>query len=211
MNISPKLLENPSDSIFNLSEAEIYSIKEVNELIDIEHYAYSLFAIWNCVITNIQRRIEEFGIETLLKIIDEKENFNKNGNTLKDRWLNVNEYKTISYARKLNIINHIAHDLITTLYWMKMNTNEEENKKIDKEEIFSIIYLLEKNLFLKIFKKDMRINKTDSNYKRRKNDQNQKITKPTTHNELLLKTGVKVFEQQQNDTNEEEHVVDEYG
>ena len=135
---TPELLENPNNTNFNLKESEIYSFKEANELIKIEKYTYSLFAIWNGVIINLQRRIENFGIENLFTIIDDKSNFNKKATNLKERWLNVNEYKIIDYAKNLNIINHVAHDIITTLYWMKSNNNEEENKELDKYEIYVI-------------------------------------------------------------------------
>ena len=90
---TPELLNNPNNTNFNLQESEIYSFKEANELVNIEKYTYSLFAIWNGVIINLQRRIENFGIENLFTIMDDKSNFNDKATNLKERWLNVNEYK----------------------------------------------------------------------------------------------------------------------
>ena len=95
---TPELLNNPNNTNFNLEESEIYSFKEANELININKYTYSLFALWNAVIINLQRRIEHFGIDNLFTIIDDKSNFNEKGIELKDRWLKINEYKTIDYA-----------------------------------------------------------------------------------------------------------------
>lgn len=199
---TPELLENPMNLNFKLSEFETYSFKEANELIKIEKFNYALFAIWNGVMINLQRRIENFGIKNLYAVIDDKNNFNENGTTLKDRWLNVNEYKTVDYAKNLNIINHICHDTITTLYWMKSNNNEEENNQIDKNEIFSITYLLEKNLFLKDFKIDQRTNdiNTENNFKRREEDRyNDLNLVPQTHQELLLRSGIEAFKKEQKD------------
>ncbi len=144
MSNIPNVLDNPENPIFNLSESEIYSLKEAKELIDIEKYSYSLFALWNCIVINIQRRVEKFGINNFLNIYENKTNFNLEGNNLKDRWLNINEYDLINYVKKLNIINHTSHDLITTLYWMKTETSENKENTISKEEIFALVFLLEK-------------------------------------------------------------------
>ena len=211
----PIILDNPENPLFNLEDDEIYSLREANELILLERYSYSLFAIWSCIILNIQRRIESFGISNLLNILEKEETFNKEGNNLKDRWLNINEFNLIHYAKKINIINHITHDLLTTLYWMKSNTNEEETKTIDKEEVFALVYLIEKNLFLKPFKVDKR--NTDrfldnnSNLKRRKKDKEELINAySNTHNELLLKAGVKSFNENSQESDKNTNQINTY-
>jgi len=214
MNEYPEILNNPSNPLFQLNESEIYLLKEAKELLEKEQYLYSIYAIYNCVIVNLQRRLEHFGIENLLKVMDEKENYNKTGNKRKDRWLNVNEYKTIGYGRKLNIINHFTKDIISALYWMKSNTKEEENKSITIEEVFALSYLLEKNLFSKEFKIDMRnkdIN-TSINNKRRKDDmQNEMELLNQTHQELLFKKGLKTFEKEQKkEENKNPYLIDKY-
>ncbi|XPV68072.1 MAG: hypothetical protein ACNI25_12260 [Halarcobacter sp.] len=213
MSIVPEILRNPNNSIFNLEEAEIYSFKEAHELIALGKYSYSLFALWNSVVINIQRRIENFGIENLKNIIKQSEYYNADGNSLKDRWLNINEFNLIDYALKLAIINHSTHDLISTLYWMKSNTNIEEIKEINEEEIYSLLYLIEKNLFLKKFKSDKRFNtiskESEKEYKRRKDDKEKIVsTLSNTHQELLLKSSSKLFNQDKN--LEEEHLLSKY-
>lgn len=204
MSIIPEILKNPHNTLFNLEEAEIYSIKEAKELIELEKYSYSLFALWNSIVINIQRRIEKFGIESFVNILKADENYNKNGNSLKDRWLNINEFNLTDYALKLTIINHTTHDLITTLYWMKSNTNEEENQKIDKDEIYSLLYLIEKNLFSKEFKLDKRSKVNDTSkskdLNRRINDKDEFISAfSNTHQELLLKSTTHMFEENSNE------------
>ena len=199
---TPEILRNPNDKSFNLSESENYSFKEAYDLIKIEKYTYSLFAIWNAVVINIQRRIEDFGIKNLYNVIDDKKNFNDKGTNLKDRWLNVNEYKIIDYAKNLNIINHVTHDIITTLYWMKSINEEKENQKIDPFEIYAIVYLLEKNLFLKDFKIDQRVNEinTENNFKRREEDRYNDLNLiPQTHQEMLLRAGIDAFNKKDKD------------
>ena len=210
---APELLNNPNNTNFNLQESEIYSFKEANELVNIEKYTYSLFAIWNGVIINLQRRIENFGIENLFTIMDDKSNFNDKATNLKERWLNVNEYKIIDYAKNLNVINHAAHDIITTLYWMKSNNNEDENKELNRYEIYAITYLLEKNLILKEFKKDLRINKinTQNNFKRREIDRyNDLNLVPQTHQEMLLRSSIEAYKKDGDEDNNMPSFIDKY-
>ncbi len=211
----PKILDNPDNPLFKLIEDEIFSLKEAKELIELEKYSYSLFAIWSAVIINIQRRIESFGIENFLSFIEKDDLFNKEGNTLKDRWLNINEFNLLAYAKKIKIISYITHDLITTLYWMKSNTNEEERKKIDQDDIFSILTLIEKNLFLSEFKIDKRnpnrFPQEVSNHKRRKKDEEELInTYRNTHQELLLKSGVKMFNENSKEKEDNSKLIDTY-
>jgi len=210
---TPELLKNTNNTIYNLSEFEGYSFNEAYKLIKIKKYTYSLFAIWNAVIINIQRRIENFGIKNLYVIIDDKNNFNENGVTLKERWANVNEYKIIDYARNLNIINHITHDIITTLYWMKSYNNEKKDVELNKNEIYAIVYLLEKNLFLKEFKIDKRKNtvNTQNNFKRREEDRyNELNLVPQTHQEMLLRSRIDAFKKEQNEEDLHTNLIEKY-
>lgn len=213
----PNILKNPFDPAYNLEDSEKYSIKETNELIKLEKYSYSLFALWSAVIINLQRRIEFFNIKNFLRVSEEDKeiDYYKEGNTLKERWLKINEYKIISYARKLNLINHISHDLISTLFWMKSNTNEEENQSIIKEEVLALVFLIEKNLFLKPFKEDLRgknpdILNTKAEHRRKGDRKVEKSQIPNTYHNLLLRSGVKVFEEQNKPLNNEKNIIDEY-
>lgn len=210
----PEILKNPFNPIYNFEDSEIYSIKETEELISLEKYSYCLFAFWNAVIINLQRRIENFGINIFLDLVKEEVQYNQNANTLKERWLSINEYKIIEYAKKLNLITNVTHDLITSLFWMKSNTNEDENNNLSKQEILSIIYLIEKNLFLSKFREDKRVKNTTivgQNMKfRRKDDIKSKDNElPKTYDNLLLRSGVKIFEEQNKKVNEQQ-IVDKY-
>jgi len=121
--------------------------------------------------------------------------------------------KSLIMQKNLNIINHVAHDIITTLYWMKSNSNEEENKKLDKSEIYAITYLLEKNLILKEFKKDLRINKinTQNNFKRREIDRyNDLNLVPQTHQEMLLRSSIEAYKKDGDEDNNMPSFIDKY-
>lgn len=207
----PEILNNPNNPSFNLIEEEIYSLKEAKELIEIDKLSFSFFAIWNCVLINLQRRVEYFGIKNFLPLLKTASLYNKDANTLKERWLKINEFELIDYVKKLNLINNITNELIKTLYWIKTNIND--NKNFSKEELHALIYLLERNLFLYEFKEDKRINSDEdsSQYKRRKEDKEEKIIHTTTtHQELVLKNGVKHFENNLETNNKNDKLLTAY-
>ncbi|QKF81032.1 hypothetical protein [Halarcobacter ebronensis] len=190
----PEILNNPINPSFNLAEMEIYNLKEALELIELEKLSFSIFVIWQCAISNLQRRVETFNIETFLNTNKNRELYNKSASSLKERWQNINEYEIIEFCEKSSIITKVSAHIIRTLYWMKFST---ENEKIfTKNEIFSLLYLLEQNLFLSKFKIDKRENVLESSteFKRRKEDENNEIKNATTHQELVLKNGMREFQ-----------------
>lgn len=210
MNRIPDLFNNPSNPSFHLEEKEIYNIKEARELIEIEKFSFSLFAIYSCVIINLQRRVEFFGIESFIKLLKDASLYNKDLNTLKERWININDIDLIDNAKKLNLINNSTAELIKTLYWMKADAADTKN--ISKEEIYAIVFLLEKNLFLNSFKEDQR--ETSHNFnnemKRRKEDNEAIVTKATTHQELILKSGVEHFKNNLETNNKNDKLITAY-
>ena len=191
----PELLSNPINRSFNLVEMEVYNLKEALELIEIEKLSFSIFVIWQCVISNIQRRVEAFNIDSFILSLKNKEQYNKDSQSQKERWLNINEYELIDFAQKSSVITKVTANLVKTLYWMKSSNGSE--KIITKEEIYSLVYLLEQNLFLSTFKSDQRGKRQNgnSNYKRRKEDEELEMKSSTTHQELVLRNGIKHFKE----------------
>lgn len=85
---------------------------------------------------------------------------------------------------------------------MKSINQDKENQNIDPFEIYAIVYLLEKNLFLKDFKIDQRVNKinTQNNFKRREEDRYNDLNLiPQTHQEMLLRSGIDAFNKKDKD------------
>ena len=211
----PKILNDPFDSIYNLKNSEIYSIKETNEAISAEKYSYSLFAFWNAVIINLQRRIEKFDIDIFLKLVDKDEHYVINGNSLNDRWLNISEYNIIQYAKNLHVISEVTHSILCSLYWMKIDATEKEIDNVELQELLSIIYLVEKNLFLSEFKEDKRnknpsITNSEIRFRRREDNETVKINLPQTYHDLILRSGLKVFEEE-NKRNKSLNDLNKYG
>jgi len=217
MSDTPDILNNPDNPLYNLEENEIYSLKEAQELIDLEKFSFVLFTLWDCVITNLQRRIEFFGIKNLSNILKDSDEYNFQSSKLKERWLKINEHNLIEYAKILGIINHVSHDLITTLFWMKSEFNENSESKISKDELYSLIFLLEKNLFIKKFKIDKRAyqelndrRKNEISGRRRDDTIETDNSISSTHQKLLLQSGVKLFEKNSNPNDKDDKLLSTY-
>ncbi len=214
---TPDILNNPDNPLYNLEENEIYSLKEAKELIDLEKFSFVLFTLWDCVIINLQRRIEFFGVKNISKILKDSDEYNFQSSKLKERWLKINEHNLIEYAKTLGIINHVSHDLITTLFWMKSEFNENSESKISKDELYSLIFLLEKNLFIKNFKIDKRANqelndrrKNEITGRRRDDTVDTDDSISSTHQKLLLQSGVKLFEKNLNPNDKDDKLLSTY-
>lgn len=214
---TPDILNNPDNPLYNLEENEIYSLKEAKELIDLEKFSFVLFTLWDCVIINLQRRIEFFGVKNISKILKDSDEYNFQSSKLKERWLKINEHNLIEYAKTLGIINHVSHDLITTLFWMKSEFNENSESKISKDELYSLIFLLEKNLFIKNFKIDKRANqelndrrKNEITGRRRDDTVDTDNSISSTHQKLLLQSGVKLFEKNLNPNDKDDKLLSTY-
>jgi len=217
MSDTPDILNTPDNPLYNLEENEIYSLKEAKELIDLEKFSFVLFTLWDCVIINLQRRIEFFGVRNITNILKDSDEYNFQSSKLKERWLKINEHNLIKYAKNLGIINHVSHDLITTLFWMKSEFNENSESKISKNELYSLIFLLEKNLFIKKFKVDKRANqdlndrrKNEITGRRRDDTVDTDNSISSTHQKLLLQSGVKVFEKNLNPNDKDDKLLSTY-
>jgi len=217
MSDTPDILNTPDNPLYNLEENEIYSLKEAKELIDLEKFSFVLFTLWDCVIINLQRRIEFFGVRNITNILKDSDEYNFQSSKLKERWLKINEHNLIKYAKNLGIINHVSHDLITTLFWMKSEFNENSESKISKDELYSLIFLLEKNLFIKKFKVDKRANqdlndrrKNEITGRRRNDTVDTDNSISSTHQKLLLQSGVKVFEKNLNPNDKDDKLLSTY-
>ena len=98
---------------------------------------------------------------------------------------------------------------------MKIDATEKEIDNVELQELLSIIYLVEKNLFLSEFKEDKRnknpsITNSEIRFRRREDNETVKINLPQTYHDLILRSGLKVFEEE-NKRNESLNDLNKYG
>jgi predicted hydrocarbon binding protein len=119
----------------------------------IEKYPdHALLEIWDASIHNLRRRVENYGIEMFnSSIVEEsgRKKYKEDGDTLSDRWNEVDDLVLIHGAKKIGILNGKAEKTLEMINWMRNHTSpaHDTEEKISKTDVISLVVLLKNNLF----------------------------------------------------------------
>jgi hypothetical protein len=112
VEVLPSLLRNSDVTNFPaLSVEEINLLIECADLIEKNYCDYALMALWNAAVHNLKRKIEAFGVELWLSVVQEetgRKKYYKNGETLSERWEGVEDLILIKGAAGLGLLNKKA-------------------------------------------------------------------------------------------------------
>ena len=142
----PKILLNPNKYDFSIDDQEVYYLLDAKRDLIKRNYRYVFQSVWNAVINNLKRRIEEYGANHFLQNLEEEEKnryFRSNDSVSKKLNL-LNNLVLIKNCLKLKIINEKTYTVLNFFYWFSKSSNDS---LLIKDELLSIIHLLEINLF----------------------------------------------------------------
>ena len=91
-----------------VDEKEANYIREAQGLFAAEFYSYSLLAVWNAAINNLKRKVEAYGIDLWISVVQGEQGrkkYDATGETIAERWSNVDDLVLISGATKLRLLN----------------------------------------------------------------------------------------------------------
>lgn len=145
MNYSSLLL-NPNKIDFYLDEKEIEILNDAKRNLFKNYYSKALKLIWEAIINNIKRRVKAYGSDEFLKTLNENEKiryFKKTDSNSKKVEL-LNNLVLIKTSLNLEIISKKTFIIIEFFYNF---TKTCDSNNLKKEELNSIIKLLEINLF----------------------------------------------------------------
>ena len=153
--IIPKILDlsvNNNENIFPLDDSEKLTLQTARKLFDAEFYPQSLLEMWNAAANNIKRRVEAYGSDLFQSVIKDetgRKSYNVNGDTINERWENVDDFVLIQGAKKLGLINKKAAKALETVNWMRSHASSahSNDEQVSKEEVLSLAMLLEASLF----------------------------------------------------------------
>ena len=149
----PVLLETPSHVNFPATvETEIEFLKQARQLLDGGFPDHSLLDIWNAAIHNLRRRIETYGVDLFISSIKDeagRKKYDKDGETINERWSNVDELVLITGATRLGVLNKKAGKSLEMINWMRNHASpaHASDNKVEKEDVFGLALILQKNLF----------------------------------------------------------------
>ncbi len=119
----PAILGEPSKDKFPATvDAEIGYLSQARKLLDAGFPDHSLLDIWNAAVHNLRRRIEAYGIELFSSAVKDeagRKKFDKDGETLGERWSGVDDLTLINGATKLGVLNKKAGKSLEMINWMR--------------------------------------------------------------------------------------------
>ncbi|PCI19432.1 hypothetical protein COB64_03815 [Candidatus Wolfebacteria bacterium] len=135
-----------------LIDREVDYINEAKELFDGEFYSYSLLAIWNAAVNNLKRKVEAYGVELWSSVVKDEPGRKKHdgdGDTISERWSNVDDLTLIAGATKLGLLNPKAGKTLEMINWMRNHASpaHDSDHRVEREDAIGLILLLQKNLF----------------------------------------------------------------
>lgn len=149
----PAILNEPSKDKFPAtSDGEIRYLSQARKLLDAEFPDHSLLSIWNAAVYNLRRRIEAYGVELFTSAIKEeagRKKFDKDGESLNERWSGVDDLTLINGATKLGVLNKKAGKSLEMINWMRNHASpvHGSDHSVETEEVFGLALMLQKNLF----------------------------------------------------------------
>lgn len=149
----PILLESPTLTIFPaLVETETAFLSQARRLLDGGFPDHALLDIWNAAVHNLRRRIESYGVDLFLSAVKDepgRKKYDKDGETLNERWAGVDEIILISGAARLGVLNKKAGKTLEMINWMRNHASpaHASDDKVETEDVFGLALLLQKNLF----------------------------------------------------------------
>ncbi|PSU23840.1 hypothetical protein [Photobacterium kishitanii] len=149
----PAILGDPSKDNFPATvDAEITYLSQARKLLDFGFPDHSLLDIWNAAVHNLRRRMEAYGIELFISAIKDeagRKKYDKDGETLGERWSGVDDLTLINGAIKLGVLNRKAGKSLEMINWMRNHASPAHGSddSVTAEEVFGLALILQKNLF----------------------------------------------------------------
>jgi hypothetical protein len=135
-----------------LVEREQDYITEARGLFDGGFYSYALLAFWNAAVNNLKRRVEAYGAglwQSVVKDEPGRKKYDKDGETIAERWSSVDDLVLISGASRLGLLNPKAGKALEMINWMRNHASpaHDSDSRVEQEDVIGLILLLQKNLF----------------------------------------------------------------
>ena len=112
MSDLPVLLSSPTSASFPaIVQREQDLLLQARKLFDAGFYDHSLLDIWNAAVNSLRRRVEAYGIDLFDSVAKDesgRRKYDKDGETLSERWAGVDDLVLVNCATKLGLLNKKA-------------------------------------------------------------------------------------------------------
>lgn len=137
-----------------LDEREASYIEEAKKLFSMNMHSYALVAIWNAAVCNLRRRVEAYGVELWQSVVKAdvgRKKYDPTGDTLAERWNDVDDYVLIVGAGRLGLLDAKAVKSLEMINWMRNHASSAHDSdcRVDANDVIGLVLLIERNLFTK--------------------------------------------------------------
>tara|TARA_R110001583_G_scaffold15059_2_gene62433 strand:+ start:2739 stop:3992 length:1254 start_codon:yes stop_codon:yes gene_type:complete len=149
----PVLLREPTMINFPATvDTEINFLSQARKLLDAGFPDHSLLDIWNAAVHNLRRRVEAYGLDLFTSAIKDeagRKKYDKDGETINERWSGVDDMTLINGATKLGVLHKKAGKSLEMINWMRNHASpaHPSDSKVEAEDVFALALMLQKNLF----------------------------------------------------------------
>ena len=150
----PVLISSP-DSVdyLEIDNVERNHLQDAMDLCGIEKYGHALISLWDASIHNLRRRIEAYSEELFLSAIKNepgRKHYKKDGDTIADRWDDVDDSVVIIGAKNIGLLEPKASKALEMINWMRNHATpaHDTNNTVNKNDVIAMALMLQENLFM---------------------------------------------------------------
>jgi len=136
-----------------IDEFEQTKITDAGNLLELEYPGHSLMDIWNAAAHNLRRRIEAYSVDMFVSSVSTlssgRRKYNEKGETLSERWSEVDDSVLIYGASQLKLIDKKTEKSLEMVNWMRNHASaaHESDFEVKKTDVIGLVQILAPNLF----------------------------------------------------------------
>ncbi len=134
------------------SSHELSLLTEARSLFDSGFHPYALLALWNAAVHNLRRRVEAYGTDLWLSVVKDesgRKKFDKDGETIAERWSGVDDLVLIAGASRLGLIDKKGGKALEMINWNRNHASpaHDSDSVVSDVDVMALAMLLQANLF----------------------------------------------------------------
>lgn len=152
MNTLPAILTGPQSLAIVPSTHETALLEQARKLYDLGFHDHALLNLWNAAVHNLRRRVEAYGVDLFSSVVKDepgRKKYDKNGETLADRWSGVDDLVLIAGASRLSLVNKKGGKALEMINWARNHASpaHDSDSPVGPEDVVAMSLMLQANLF----------------------------------------------------------------
>lgn len=148
----PALLAGPGGLPIAPNAHETALLHQARALFDLNFHDHALLNLWNASVHNLRRRVEAYGADLFLSVVKDesgRKKYDKDGETLADRWSGVDDLVLIAGASRLGLVNKKGGKALEMINWARNHASpaHDSDSPVGPEDVVAMALMLQANLF----------------------------------------------------------------